>query len=68
MQDHLRIAVGSKDMPFALQLRPEVEEVIQLAVVDDAAGMIFVPDRLLAASKIDNAEPAHPEKDVFVLP
>lgn len=35
--------------------------VIKLAIEDDGNVARFVPDRLLAASKIDNAKPAHSE-------
>ena len=68
VQNDLGVAARAEDMPFRLQLRPEIAEVVQLAVEDDAARPVFVPNRLLPARKVDDAQPPHPEEDRAAAP
>ena len=64
MQDDFGVAVRAEHMAFRLQLRTQIEEVVNLAVKDNAAGLILVPNRLLPAGQINDAEPAHPKEDL----
>ncbi len=55
-------------MALGFKLRAQIKKVVQLAVVHNAAGMILIPDRLVPACKINDAEPAHTNEDFFALP
>ena len=54
-------------MPRRLELRPHVGVVVDLAVVDDPHGLVFIGQRLLARRQIDDAEPAVREARVVVV-
>jgi hypothetical protein len=62
VQDDFRVAACGEEVPFGLQLRPQIEEVIQFAVVNNAAGAVFVPDRLPAGRQVDNAQARHRQR------
>jgi hypothetical protein len=44
-------------MAQALQLLPQLGEIVDLAVEDDGLGAVLIEDRLVAACKIDDAKP-----------
>ena len=68
MEDDFGVAVGAEDVALCLQLGPQVEEVVKLAVEDDAARVVLVPNRLLTAGEVDDAQPPHAEKDALPAP
>src|SRR5262249_50446819 len=68
VQDHLGVAARAEDVAAGLQLGAQVEEVIQLAVVDDAASPVLVPNGLLAAGQVDDAEAANAEEEAAGVP
>jgi len=63
MQDHFGIAACAKDMTPVFKLRAQIKKIVQLAIKDQATGMIFVPDRLLTAGQIDDAKPAYAKEN-----
>src|SRR5205807_1305187 len=54
MQDYFRIAARAKEMTPVFQLRAQIEKIVKLAVEDQTTGMIFVPDRLMTPTNIDD--------------
>ena len=49
-------------MPEGDELRAQLPVVVDLAVEDHANRAVFVADRLVAAGKVDDAQPAHAER------
>ena len=49
MKDNFRVALRAKNVTLGFQLRTQVAEIVQLAVKDNAARHVFVPNRLLPA-------------------
>jgi hypothetical protein len=55
MQNYFGITACSKDMTAVFKLRAQIQKIVQLAIKDQATGMIFIPDRLVTAGHVDNA-------------
>ena len=56
VHDDFRVAVGLELMPRAKQIGSQFEVVVDFAVEDNLDAAVFVPQRLRAASNIDDAE------------
>ncbi len=63
VDDHLRIAPGLEEVPLGEQLLPEIQIVVDLAVVGDPHCSVFVAHRLVSGCQIDDAQPAGAERD-----
>src|SRR6267154_5714420 len=63
MNNDFGIGMSEAAMAAGLQLRAQLGKVIDLAVVDNPNGLIFVEDRLVPARQVDDAEPAHAQSD-----
>ncbi len=61
MNQYLGIRLRGEAMTAERQSLAQVAIVVQLAVEDDRDVLGFVPDRLVAAGQIDDAQPAHPQ-------
>src|SRR5262249_3024717 len=59
--------VGGEAVPDALELGSQLELVVDLAVEHDAHVTSLVPHRLLAASDVDDRQPAMAKKHMLVL-
>jgi hypothetical protein len=59
MNDDFGITVGIKAMAVALEGSAQLGEVIDFAIEYDPYGAVFVMDRLLSGTQVDDAEPAH---------
>jgi hypothetical protein len=57
------VAARAKPVAPALQLRAERVVVVDLAVEDDHDRAVLVGDRLVPAGHVDDAEPAHADRD-----
>lgn len=68
MENDLGIAAGAEPVAPLLQLTPELEEVVELSVVDDAPVPALVPYRLMTALQINNAESRHAQRHADVTP
>ena len=66
MDDALGVGVRPKAMAGGFEPRPQLPEVVQLAVVDDPNRLVLVRDRLLAGVKIDDRQPPHSESDTTI--
>ena len=55
MQDHFGIAACAKDMTPVFKLRAQIQKIVKLAIKNEAAATIFVPDRLVPPGQVDNA-------------
>ena len=62
VQDDLGIAVGGKDMPLGLQLGAQLHKVVNFAVEHHHHGAVLVIHRLLSGGKVDDAQPAEPQR------
>ena len=56
MQDSLGVAVRREAVPASLQLRAQFDVVEDFAIEDDPQRPVLIPDRLLAAAEIDDAQ------------
>src|SRR5207237_9268840 len=63
MDDGFRITFGLKYVPKHLQLTPEFQEIVDLAIEDDPNGFFLVRHGLVATRKIDDGEPSKPESE-----
>jgi hypothetical protein len=61
MNNDFGVAVGAEAMAAAFELGAKVEEVVDLAVVNDLGAAVFVEDGLMASGEVDDAEAAHAE-------
>src|SRR5581483_885973 len=68
VQNHFRITMRAKLVSLRFQLWPQVKEVVNFAIEDDADSFIFAPDRLLPISQVDNAETAGSKTDMIAIP
>src|ERR1022692_3331532 len=59
MNDRLCVRVRVEPVSPALQLLPQIREVINFPVEDDPNRLVLVVDRLVAASDVDDAQAAH---------
>src|SRR5690242_17247867 len=59
VNDRFGVAVGVESVAEFLQLRSQLEIVVNLAVENDPGVSIPIVDRLLPMSEIDNRQPAH---------
>jgi hypothetical protein len=66
MDDYFCIARGSECVAAALQLLPEFAIVVDLAVKNGDDLSIFTADRLLATVQVNDAQPAHSKRQIFV--
>src|SRR6516165_11428909 len=46
-------------MTAALEFTPKLRKVINLSVVDNADGLVFIENRLMASSEVDDAQAPH---------
>ena len=56
VHQHFRIAAGAEAMPGGRQLGPQLEVVVDLAVVDDEHRAVFIPEGLRPTGHVDDAE------------
>src|SRR5205823_13304470 len=63
VDDDLRIASGSEDVPICFQLSPELLKIVDFTIEDDPNGFFLVRHGLVAARKIDDREPSKPESE-----
>src|SRR5262249_1882999 len=63
MNDGLGVARGSKHVPAPGELSSELGIVVDLAVEDDPHRAVFVRDGLVSVREVDDAQPAHAERD-----
>ena len=61
MHQHFGVGPGAKSMTARFQLRPQLLEVVDLAVEDHPEGAVFVAHRLMAAGEIDDRQAAESE-------
>jgi len=54
MNEHLGVGLGGERVPCGDQLGAKVEVVVDLAVLDDPYGGVFVVDRLVSAIDVDD--------------
>ena len=66
VDDRFGVAVGAERVAGAHELLVQLLVVVNLAVEHDADRAVLVEDRLLAAFEVDDAEPAHAERDAVV--
>src|SRR5262245_7652425 len=57
MQYDFRVRDRSETVPFRLEQRPQRTMVVDFAVENDPARLVFVGHRLMASSAIDNRQP-----------
>src|SRR5438477_9642294 len=55
MQDYFSIAACLKDMAPVFKLRAQLQKIVKLAIKNEAAATIFVPNRLVTTGHVDNA-------------
>ncbi len=63
VDDHFGVRLRAEAVAEPLELQPEVREVVDLAVEDDPDRPVLVGERLIARSKIDDAQPPVSEAD-----
>src|SRR5581483_7629216 len=63
MNDDFGVGVRGKAMAAGFQVRTKLLEIVDLAVVDDPNGFIFVEDGLVPAGQIDDAQTAHAQSN-----
>ncbi len=63
MNYRFSVAVGVESVPEFLQLRPQLQVVVDLAVENNPGAAVLVVNWLLTPGKIDNREPAHAQAD-----
>jgi len=63
VDDDLRIASGSEDVPICFQLSPELLKIVDFTIEDDPNGFFLVRHGLVAARKIDDREPSKTESE-----
>src|SRR5262245_30080648 len=68
MHDDFRIAVRAKDVAIAEELLAQLEVVVNLAVEDDLYAAVFVAERLLAGSEVDDGQSSMSEADTGADP
>jgi len=61
MNQNLRVRLRGEAVAAKRQALAQIAIVVQLAVEDDRDVLGFVPEGLVAAGQIDNAQPAHPQ-------
>src|SRR5580698_3635573 len=73
MGDRLGITASVETMTAGFQFKTKLGKIVDLPVVNNADGFIFIKNRLVTASKVDHAEPSHPKsraifhEDAFVI-
>ena len=63
VDQHFAVAVGGEDVTCRGQLASQLAEVVDLAVEDDGDRTVRGDQRLPAAGKVDDRQPAVPESD-----
>src|SRR6266513_2018051 len=63
VDDDLRIASGSEDVPICFQLSPELLKIVDFTIEDDPNGFFLVRHGLVAARKVDDREPSKTESE-----
>ena len=63
MDDDFGVAAGPEDVSALLEVVPQLAVVVDLAVEDDPDRAVFVGHRLMPALEVDDAQPAHAERD-----
>ncbi len=61
MHQTFRVGHGLVAMPFGLELRPDLQLVVQLSVVRDPDRAVLVGHRLGAAGQVDDRQPTMPQ-------
>ena len=67
LQDDLGIAVRVEDRAFAFQLLAQLDEIEDLAVVNDHGVAIGAVNRLVTARDVEDGKPRRTEGDLFTL-
>ena len=65
MSDDFGVGPGGANCGRLKELLAEFLKVVDLSVEDDPDRAVFITDRLMSASYIDDAEPAHADANVF---
>ncbi len=60
MDYHFCVGVRMKAMTAAFEIPAKLGEVVNLSVIDNADGFVFVEDWLVTTRQVDDAEPPHP--------
>src|ERR1700738_2110023 len=68
MNNCLGIAISTKAMPSLLEFFLKLRIIIDFSIEDDEDTLIFVENRLLAASQVDNGEAAHTKRNSLSYP
>ncbi len=68
MNDRLCVTISAKRMPPLLKFSPQLAVVIDFAVKDNQDALIFVKNRLVAASQVYNRETAHTQSNPVTYP
>ena len=55
-------------MTAVFKLRPQIKKIVELAIKNQATGMIFIPDRLVTAGQVDDAKPAYAKENFASYP
>jgi hypothetical protein len=63
MHVHFGVARRAESVPAPFEHRPQLEVVVDLAVLDDLDRAVLVSDRLVTARDVDDGEPARAERD-----
>ncbi len=64
VEDDFRIGAGAEAVAAARQFRPQVQEVVDLAVEHDGQGAVLVEHGLVAAGEVDDGQAAHAQVEV----
>src|SRR5437660_9134449 len=59
MNNDFRIGMRIKSVSFCLKFVPQTKKIVNLSVENDPHGTVFVMDRLVATSDVDDAEAPH---------
>ena len=62
VDNHFGIRARREAVPLALELRPQLSEVVDLPVLHRPDRAVFVGNRLVTTGEIDDAETATPER------
>jgi hypothetical protein len=62
VDDHLSVGGGREAVSALLQVAPQLGEVVDLAVEDDAYAPVLVPERLAPAGGVDDGQAPHAER------
>ena len=59
MDNNLRVSVSIEMVATSFEFAPQLEKIVDFTVENDPDAFVFVVNRLVAAGKVDDTEPAH---------